>query len=266
MSAASASGVREAREGRVLRLAFDRPQARNALQPEMSRAMTQALRRAASDPELGAVVLHGEGGHFCAGGDLRSLAESRRSEPPAHHLERVGHLNEFVRAIRQCPLPVLAAVEGHAAGAGCVLALACDLLVAAEDAQFTMAYVKAGLSPDGGGTWLLVRSLPRQLAAELALTGTPIGARRLAELGVVNRLAAPGQALAEALAWAARIAEGPRRAIGRIKRLLAQAAARDQAEQMELEREAFVEALHGAEAGEGIAAFLAKRKAVFPRD
>lgn len=251
--------VAESRHGRVLSLVLNNPERRNALKPETSRAMAKALRLASDDGGIGAVAVSGTGDHFCAGGDLGALGESRRANPRQHHYDRIENLNEFVRAIRQCAKPVIAAVEGHAAGAGCVLALACDLIVAAEDAQFTMAYVKAGLNPDGAGTWFLSRALPPQLAAEMAMSGVAVGARRLAELGAVNRLAPKGKALAEALEWGAKLSAGPPRALERIKRLLNAAPGNVYAQHLELERELFVEALHGEEAGEGIAAFLEKR-------
>lgn len=258
--------VIEERHGRVLSLVLSNPAQRNALLPEHSRAFTRALRLASDDDAIGAVVISGAGEHFCAGGDLRTLHESRRTNPPQHHYDRLANLNEFVRALRQCAKPVIAAVEGHAAGAGFSVALACDLLVAAEDAQFTMAYVNVGLNPDGGGTYFLARALPLQLAAEIAMTGVAIGARRLADLGVVNRLAPKGSARAEALDWATKLARGAPRAIGRIKRLLAEAQAGELLRHLDLERHLFVEALHGDEAGEGIAAFLEKRRPAFQRD
>ncbi len=258
------SGVAEARHGRVLSLVLSNPESRNSLRPQASRAMAKALRLASEDAALGAVVISGAGGQFCAGGDLRSLGESRLGSRQ-HLYERIENLNEFVRSIRQCRKPVIAAVEGHAAGAGCVIALACDLIVAAESAQFTMAYVKAGLNPDGAGTWFLSRAVPRQLAAEMALTGVAVGAKRLAELGAVNRVAPKGTALAEALDWGAKLAAGPARAQARIKRLLNAAPRNDYLQQLELERSLMVEALSGDEAGEGIAAFLEKRAPHFTR-
>lgn len=258
--------VIEERHGRVLSLVLSNPAQRNALLPELSRAFSKALRLASDDESVGAVVLSGAGGHFCAGGDLKSMHESRRVNPPQHQYDRVENLNELVRSLRQCEKPVIAAVEGHAAGAGFSVALACDLLVAAEDAQFTLSHVKVGLNPDGGGTYFLARALPPQLAAEIAMTGAAIEARRLAELGVVNRLAPKGSALAEALDWAAKLAGGAPRAIGRIKQLLNEAQAHELAQHLELERASLVEGLHGEEAGEGIAAFLEKRKPAFRRD
>lgn len=251
------------RSGRVLQLLIHNPAQRNAVKQEISRAMAKELRLAAHDDGIGAVVLGGAGEHFSAGGDLRTLYESRQVNPPQVHIDRVGALNEFVRAIRQCPKPVIAAVEGNAAGAGMSLALACDMIVASETAQFTMAYVKIGLNPDGGATWFLARGLAPQLAAELAMTGAPCPAARLAQAGVVNRLVPAGSALAEAHALAATLANSATRAIGRIKRELDAAHLQGWEAQLELERGLFAEALHGPEAGEGIGAFLDKRKARF---
>jgi enoyl-CoA hydratase/carnithine racemase len=167
--------------------------------------------------------------------------------------------------MRQFPKPVIAAVEGNAAGAGFSLALACDLIVAAGNARFTMAYVKIGLSPDGAPSLLLPRALPLQLASELLMEGAPIGAERLYQAGVVNRLVEPGRALAEAEAWAAKLAQGATGAIGRIKRLINQSACPELASHLELERESFSQLLHQPEAHEGIAAFLEKRSAQFPK-
>jgi enoyl-CoA hydratase/carnithine racemase len=252
-----------ARHGRVLSLIIDNPAQRNALRPEFSQTLARELRIASDDETLGAVVISGSGPHFCAGGDLGTLYETRRTQPKQHHYDRISRLNELVRALRQCAKPILAAVEGHAAGAGFSIALSCDLIVAAEDAQFTMAYVKVGLNPDGNGSFSLARALPPQLAAELTMTGTAVAAPRLAALGLVNRLAPKGKALAEALDWAVVLAAGATQAMGRIKRLLNEAQSNDYNRHLDLERALFVEALHGGEAGEGIGAFLEKRHAKF---
>jgi enoyl-CoA hydratase/carnithine racemase len=255
--------VAEARHGRVLELVIHNPAQRNALVPEISIALARALRLAGEDDATGAVVLRGEGGHFCAGGNLKSLAELRAGGPKQAVLERIAAVNELARALRATPKPVIAAVEGHAAGAGFSIVLGCDLVVAAEDAQFTMAYVRIGVNPDGGGSWFLARALPPQLAAELALTARPVEAARLAQLGVVNRVVAKGRAREEALAWAAEIAAGATGAIGRTKRLLGEAREQDLSRHLEAERESFADALHGPEGAEGLAAFLEKRKASF---
>jgi len=257
--------VVEARHGRVLELVIHNPAQRNALLPEISIGLTRALRLASDDASIGAIVLRGEGKHFCAGGNLKSLSEMRAGKPRQAVIERIAAINELARALRATARPVIAAVEGHAAGAGFSIALGCDLLVAAQDALFTLSYVKIGVNPDGGGSWFIARALPPQLASELALTGQPIEAPRLAQYGVVNRVVAPGSARDAALAWAKEIAEGATGAIGRTKRLLEDAGGQDLSHHLECERESFADALYGPEGGEGLAAFLEKRKAKFPR-
>jgi enoyl-CoA hydratase/carnithine racemase len=255
--------VVESRHGRVLELEISNPAQRNALTPEISRGLARALRLADDDDGIGAIVLRGEGEHFCAGGNVKSLAEMRASQPRQAIIERIGAVNELARALRGIGKPVIAAVEGHAAGAGFSIALGCDLIVAAENAVFTLSYVRIGVNPDGGGSWFLARALPPQLAAELALTARPIDAARLASLGVVNRVVPAGRARDESLAWAAEIAQGATRAIGRTKRLLGEAGGNDLSRHLERERESFADSMYGPEGGEGLAAFLEKRKPKF---
>jgi len=154
-------------------------------------------------------------------------------------------------------------VEGAAAGAGFSLAMACDLLVAARNASFSLAYVKIGLSPDGGATSFLSGYVSQQLLTELCLTGERVTGERMHALGAVNRLAEPGDAVATAIALAETIARGPQRAMGRIKTLCRQAAHQTFDAQMELEAQLMVESQGDAEAVEGIRAFLEKRAADF---
>lgn len=259
----STPGIRELRHGRVLELVIDNVAQRNALTPGISAALARALWLAHEDAGIGAVVLRGEGAHFCAGGNLKSLAEMRATQPRQAIVERINHVNELARALRGTAKPVIAAVEGNAAGAGFSIALGCDLIVSAADAAYTLSYVKIGVSPDGGGSWFIARALPRQLAAELALTAAPATAQTLAAHGVVNRVVPAGSARDAALAWAAQIADGATGAIGRTKRLLEEAGTQALAPHLERERESFADAFHGAEGGEGVAAFLEKRKASF---
>jgi enoyl-CoA hydratase/carnithine racemase len=172
----------------------------------------------------------------------------------------------MINAVMACPKPVIAAVEGAAAGAGYSLALACDMLVAAQDAQFVMAYVKVGLSPDGGGSWQLQQLLPRQAAMEQLLTGNALKAARLHQLGIVNILAENGKALDEALAMCRRFDSLSPYAVAAAKRLARGATTRSIGEHMELEKASFVDCLHGPEAGEAITAFFEKRSARFNAD
>ncbi|GAA6202681.1 oxepin-CoA hydrolase, alternative type [Aquicoccus sp. SU-CL01552] len=231
---------------------------RGALSPDLYKAITEAVEQAAQ-PRIRAVILTSEGGFFCAGGDLNVLI-NRQGMGEDERRAQIDKLHDRIRAIRACPVPVIAAVEGGAAGAGLSLALACDLIVAARDAQFTAAYVKAGLVPDGGLTASLARVLPRPLAMEMCLLGRPVGADRMAALGAVNLLTEPGGAEAAAQELADTLARGPRDTQGAIRRMVASAYDLSEAEQLSRERDAMARATGSPEAAEGIAAFLEKRK------
>ncbi len=234
---------------------------RGALTPELYEAIGQAMEQA-QETRIRAVILTSEGSFFCAGGDLNVLIERRTLSEPERR-EKVDGLHDLIRAIRACPVPVIAAVEGGAAGAGLSLALACDMIVASEEAKFTAAYVKAGLVPDAGLTSAMARLLPRPLAMEMCLLGRPVMASHFAGLGAVNRISAVGKALEEALILADTLAAGPRAAQGTIRTLVAQAYETTEAGQLDAERDAMAHASGGDEAAEGIAAFLEKRKAVY---
>jgi len=247
------------RVGRVMTLTIDNPEFRNALGPDIYAPALAAMAEAEKDPGVGAIVLTGAGEHFCAGGNLNRLY-GNRDKPMSVQTDGMQLLNGLVRAIRTSKVPVIAAVEGAAAGAGFAISLACDLIVASEKAVFTMAYVKVGLSPDGGGTAFLARNLPHQLALELALEGGKVAPARLYTAGVVNKLTEPGKALETAMAWATKLADGPREAMARAKGLI-ELGYGSVSDHLDKEVDVFVEALHHDEAGEGISAFLEKRKA-----
>ena len=247
-----------ARQGTTLLLTLSDPGTRNTLSPQAYSAGIEALNNAADEPELRCVILRGDGAHFCAGGDLNRIAGAR-DRPVREQAESVAQFSQFVDALRSFPKPVIAAVEGFAAGGGMALALACDLIVAAEDARFVMSYGKIGLSPDGGASWHLLRALPRALVLEMIWLAEPITARRLHELGLVNRLAASGEALAVAQQLADRLAAMAPNALASVKDLVQQGANRRLQDQMEAEKLAFVDNLVHDNGGEGIAAFLAKR-------
>lgn len=234
---------------------------RGALTPALYQCISDAMQQA-QDPRIRAVILTSEGGFFCAGGDLNVLIQ-RRESSEAERREKIDDLHDLVRAMRNCPVPVIAAVEGGAAGAGLSLALACDLIVASEEAKFTAAYVKAGLVPDAGLTSSLSRLLPRPLAMEMCLLGRPVMAIRFAEIGAVNRLCPVGKAFETAMRYADSIAAGPRAAQGVIRKLVSDAYESTEADQLDAERDAMAHAGGGDEAGEGIAAFLEKRKPEF---
>jgi enoyl-CoA hydratase/carnithine racemase len=246
-------------QGRTMVLTLSNPEHRNALGPEMYAAGVEALNVAETNPDVRSVVITGEGPAFCAGGNLQRLLANRQ-EPPQVQADTIEALHSWIEAIRTFPKPVIAAVEGPAAGAGFSLCLACDFIVAADDAVFVMAYSNVGLSPDGGGTWHLSRLLPRQLASELLMTGERVAARRLNELGIVNRVTSPGAALAEALALAEKLNGRAPNVLASIKELLTDAVDTSLTRQLAAERDHFVRNLHHPNAGIGIDAFLGKRK------
>ena len=246
-------------EGQTLILTLSNPEFRNALGPEMYAAGVEALSVAESSPEVRSVVITGANGIFCAGGNLQRL-QSNRQLPPEHQAQSIEGLHNWIEAIRTFPKPVIAAVEGPAAGAGFTLALACDMIVAARNSVFVMAYSSIALSPDGGGSWSLSRAVPRQLATELLMCGERMGAERLQQLGVVNRLADAGQALRQALDLCEQINARAPNALASIKELLSDADTSSLNTQLARERDHFVKNLHHANAGIGISAFLNKQK------
>jgi enoyl-CoA hydratase/carnithine racemase len=238
-------------------LTLSNPEHRNALGPEIYAAGVEALSVAETNPEVRSVVITGEGSVFSAGGNLQRLL-ANRERPPEVQAQSIESLHSWMEAIRTFPKPVIAAVEGAAAGAGFSLALACDFIVAADNAVFVMAYSSVALSPDGGGTWSLARSMPRQLVNELLMCGERITPARLQALGVVNQLAPPGGALARALELAAKLNARAPNVLASLKELVADAAGTSFSAQLAAERDHFVRNLHHPNAGKGIAAFLAK--------
>ncbi len=244
-------------EGQTMVLTVSNPEHRNALGPEMYAAGVEALNAAESNAEVRSVIITGEGGVFSAGGNLQRL-QNNRQQPREVQARSIEGLHSWIEAIRTFPKPVIAAVEGPAAGAGFSLALACDLIVSAVNSVFVMAYSSIALSPDGGGSWSLSRVLPRQLATELLMCGERIGAERLHQMGIVNRLTEPGQALSTALAWSQQLNARAPNALASIKELLMEADGSTLNAHLARERDHFVNNLHHANAGIGIAAFLNK--------
>jgi enoyl-CoA hydratase/carnithine racemase len=244
--------------GGTMVLTLSNPEHRNALGPEMYAAGVEALSVAESSADVRSVVITGEGALFCAGGNLQRL-QANRQQPPEVQGQSIEGLHSWIEAIRTFPKPVIAAVEGAAAGAGFSLALACDFIVAAEDAFFVMAYSNVALSPDGGASWSLVQALPRQLVSELLMAGERVGAARLHELGVVNRVTASGKSLAEALALAEMLNARAPNALASIKELMNEAGGTTLTRQLAIEKDHFVKNLHHPNGGIGIAAFLARQ-------
>lgn len=248
---------------------LNRPQAHNALTVEMKTALLAALRQAAASPEVRAVLITGAGPAFCAGQDLREHAEvlTAAQTGPAQTgaaMDTVReHYNPIVLAIRSMPKPVIAAVNGVAAGAGASLALACDLRVAARGASFLMAFARVGLAADTGASWTLQRLVGAGRAAELLLLAEPLAANRALELGLVTQVVDDADLPAAASALAARLAIGPTAAYAGIKAELDYAAGHDLA--AALEQEAEVQAALGRTADHlaATAAFAQKQRPTF---
>ncbi len=253
-----AGSLKSTSEGATLILTLSDPEFRNALGPDIYAAGIEALNAAENNPEIRSVVITGEGSMFCAGGNLQRL-QANRTELPDVQAQSIDGLHNWIDSIRTYPKPVIAAVEGAAAGAGFSLALACDFIVAADNAVFVMAYSTVGLSPDGGASWSLARALPRALASELLMCGERIGAERLHALGMLNRVTPAGRALGEALAMAAGLNERAPNTLASIKELINEAPGATLNQQLASERDHFVRNLHHANGGEGIEAFLQKR-------
>lgn len=250
--------LRASRRDATLILTLSDPSAKNALHPDMCAATIETLSTAERNDEIRAVVLTGADNFFCAGGNLHRLFAARSRER-AEQAEVTDKLHACIQAIRDCPKPVIAAVEGAAAGAGFSLALACDLVVAGASAKFLTAYTKVGLTPDGGASWFLSRALPRHLATEILLEGKPISAVKLHELGLVNRVVPDGCALASALEWGEDLAALSPNAAQRIKTLINDAQENSLPAQFEVEKHHFIESLYHRDAQEGITAFFEKR-------
>jgi enoyl-CoA hydratase/carnithine racemase len=245
-------------EGSTMVLTLSNPSQRNALGPEMYAAGIEALNGAENSTEIRSVVIVGEGKWFCAGGSLQRL-QTNRGLDPSVQTESIEALHTWIDTIRTFPKPVIAAVEGAAAGAGFSLALACDLVVSARDAVFAASYSNVALSPDGGLSWHLGQALPRQLASEWLMLGERLDASRLHALGLINEITENGQALSGALALSAKINTRAPNSMASIKELLGEARGATLVSHLSQERDHFVRNLHHSNAGIGIAAFLGKQ-------
>jgi enoyl-CoA hydratase/carnithine racemase len=250
------------RHGATLVLTISDPATRNTLSPQLYAAGIEALGVAEADDAVRCVILRGDGKHFCSGGNLQRLAHTR-SVGPDEQRQSIERFHGLVEALRTFPRPVIAAVEGFAAGGGFSLALACDLIVAAEDAKFVMSYGRAGLSPDGGGSWHLAHALPRALALRTIWLAEPLEARELMHHGLVQQVSDSGQALHEALRIAERLAAMAPNALASAKELVNAAHQRSLREQLDAEREHFVANLFHANGAEGLQAFFDKRAPEF---
>jgi len=243
----------------IATVSMNRPDALNALSQQMTVDLTASVRQAISD-NARAIILTGSGRAFCSGGDLREMKSMWESEGRIEaFLEApLGALHELIKLIRETPIPFVAAVNGVCAGAGVNLALACDIVIAAEDALFREAFVRIGLSPDCGGTFFLPRAIGEKLAAELFMTGDSITAQRALQIGIINSIAGDGELAISAAKMAGKLAVGPTGAIGRIKRMLNATFSNDLTAQLALEHECQIESGKSEDFKEGVSAFFEK--------
>jgi len=261
---ANESPVLSAREGAVLTLTLNRPSRLNALDHALLDALLKELRAAARDGGVRAVVLTGAGRAFCAGGDLKALEEAKVPRPGDAFYSLASMFHLCVQEVRWMEKPVIAAVNGVAAGGGFSLALACDLRVMASSATMHQAYTTAGLVFDGGSSWTLPRLVGLARSLELAMLDEPVSAEKAARVGLVSQVVADEQVVSTAKALAARAAGRAVGAFARAKKLLNGSFEQGLDAQLEAERHAISAAADSAEGREGIGAFLGKREPKFP--
>jgi 2-(1,2-epoxy-1,2-dihydrophenyl)acetyl-CoA isomerase len=251
----------------VATLTLNRPQALNALNNLMVDDLRQATAKAAFDPQVRAVVLCAAGDHFMAGGDLKWFRD-QLTVPPAERQLRfeamIASVHAAILNLKGMGKPAIAAVHGAVAGFGMSLMMACDLVMAADNAYFTLAYSNIALSPDGGATWSLPRQVGLKQAMEVALLGERFAAARALELGLVNRVLPLAQLPAETQALAQRLASGPAAALARTKALLNQSLGVSLETQLLAEQRAFAACGADPDFAEGLAAFFERRPASYP--
>jgi 2-(1,2-epoxy-1,2-dihydrophenyl)acetyl-CoA isomerase len=254
------------RQGSIAVLTANRPEARNALSLEMRAALTDVLHDIEQDDSVRAVVLRGAGDHFMAGGDVKGMADAFTQTPEEIRKQfvlRIHDLHPIMFAMRRMPKPIIAQVAGAAAGAGVSVALSCDLVVAADNSFFTLAYVNIGTSPDGASTYQIPRTLGIKRAMEMTLLGDRIDAQKALDWGLVNFVVPAAQLEAETMKLAERLANGPTFVYGQAKKLLYQSLHRDFEAQLQAEGEAFAACAARADFKEGVMAFVEKRKPNF---
>ena len=254
-------------QGAVGIITLNRPGARNALNPEMFQELGSAI-QGCRDPDMRAVIITGSGGSFCAGADVKDFVNQLENSGPEGLHQHLKHLADafhrhVIIPIRQLDKPVIASIDGVAAGGGLSLALACDLRVASDSARFLMAYGNIGATADGGSTYLLPRLIGTARAMELYLSDQPIGAQRALDLGLLNQVFPTAELERSTLEFAARLAQGPTVAYGRVKALFDSSWDASLAGQLDAETEYISNITMTDDFQEGIKAFAEKRSPRF---
>ena len=245
--------------GKVLVLTLNRPDSLNAFSPEMIAGLTKEMKEAGKNPDVRAIVLTGAGRAFSAGGDVKTMGSNKPTDVYKH----LGKLNECILAIKAVEKPVIAAVQGFAAGAGFNLALACDLIIAADDSKFALSFSQVGLISDGGGSYFLPRLVGPHLAKQFFFSAEPIPAERLYQLGVVNKVVPLAELNDEVMRHAETLSMGPSQAYGQMKKIIDYSLTSTLEDVLERERMTQIMMVATEDHQEGIQAFKEKRRPQF---
>ena len=263
-AASGPAGIVLAKAKGVAWITLDRPNNGNSINLEFAQALMRAVQDCENDSDVRCIVIRGRGRLFCAGGDLLAI-RGQGAGASAYVRELLGYLHEALSGLARIKVPVIAAVNGTAAGAGFSLACACDLVIAHESVRFVMAYTRVGLTPDGSSTWFLPRIVGLQRALELTLTNRELPAEEAKTWGIVTEVVPEKDFDGRVETLATTLAQGATSALGAAKRLLRGSFQQTLESQMVAEAEALCSALQGDEARIGLEAFVAKRNPDFPK-
>lgn len=262
------SFVTSEQRGAVVTVTLNRPRARNAIgRPEDCWQLAEAVTNASDDPSVSCLILTGAGSAFCSGGDIKAIKERTgigpREHPDATRANYRRGIQEAIRALWDCELPMIGAINGPAIGLGLDIACLCDIRLTVPGATFASSFIKLGLIPGDGGAWILPRAVGLARAAEMMFTGDTLDAQVALEAGIVSRIVPPEALLAEAGELAGRIAANPARSLRLAKRLLREGQQQRLADVMELSSAFQAMAHETADHGEAVDAFLEKRPPQF---
>jgi 2-(1,2-epoxy-1,2-dihydrophenyl)acetyl-CoA isomerase len=247
----------------IATLTLNRPERLNALSPAMTAALKETLERYSTDRDVGVIVITGAGRGWCAGGDVKTMESRGADQTVEDRVEGLRRAHQLPLLMRTMPKVIIGMINGPVAGAGLGLALACDLRIAGKSARFGTAFARIGYSGDYGGSWSLTRLVGTAKARELYLLADVIDADKAGELGMVNRVVGDDELLTETMALARRIADGPRIALGYIKRNLFAAETEDFQTVLDLEAEHQARCAFTEDHKEAVTAFVEKRRPVF---